>query len=191
MRRRGKAIIGGLTITELMTALAVAALLAAAATPGLSVLVARNQADAAAEQMARAVQFARQIAVSRRVTATLCPGAGDGCGHRDSWHEGAIIFLDANANGLRETAEPVAHRLPPLPTGYRVTWRSFRNRLSLSMKPNGLTDSQSGNLLICPPDGNPKNARKLIINAQGRIRHGRDSDGDGIVEGADGRPVSC
>lgn len=182
---------GGLTLSELLAALAVVAVLAAVAAPGMSGLIERRQADAAIEQMLSAVHYTRGLAVTRRVTATLCPGAGERCGPRDGWHEGAFVFLDRNGDGRRASDEPIAQRLPPLPQGYRVTWRSFRNRISLSMRPNGLTDSQSGNLLICPPDRDPADARQLIINAQGRVRRARDNDGDGIVENARGEPVSC
>lgn len=181
----------GLTLGELLAALAVVAVLAAFAAPGMSGLVERRQTDAVTEQMLRAVHYTRGLAVTRRATATLCPGAGERCGPRDVWHEGAFVFLDRNGDGRRASDEPIAQRLPPLPQGYRVTWRSFRNRVSLSMRPNGLTDSQSGNLLICPPDRNPAGARQLIVNAQGRVRRARDSDGDGVVENARGEPVSC
>lgn len=174
-----------------MTALAIAAMLAAAAVPSMSHLVVRHQADAAIEQMMGAVQFARHLAVARRVTATLCPGRGSSCGRRDSWHEGAMIFLDANANSRLDPDEEIVLQLPPLPAGYRVYWRSFRNRISLSMKPTGITDWQNGSMLVCPPDGDTKNARRLIVNAQGRVRLGRDEDGDGVVEDAGGDPVSC
>ena len=178
-------------MSELLAALTVVAVLAAVAAPGMSGLLERRRGEAATEQMLRAVQYTRGLAVTRRVTATLCPGTGERCGPRDGWHEGAFVFLDLNADGRRAPEEPIAQRLPPLPQGYRVTWRSFRNRVSLSMRPNGLTDSQSGNLLICPPDGDPTGAHQLIVNVQGRVRRARDSDGDGVVENAGGEPVSC
>ena len=181
----------GLTVGELLTALAVAAVLAGTAIPGMTVLITRQQADAAVEQMARAIQFTRSQAVHRRVMATLCPGRGPQCGRRDSWHDGAMVFVDTNANGNRETDEPVLHRLAPLPDGYRVRWRSFRNRKSLSMRPDGTTDWQPGNMVVCPPNADVRNARQLVVNAQGRVRRSRDQDGDGVVEDAKGRPVSC
>ena len=181
----------GLSLTELMTALGIAAVLAGAAAPGMAQLVTSRQADTAVEQMRSAVQFTRHVAVARRVVATLCPGDGTACGARDTWHEGAMIFLDANGNSRFDAGEEVVRRLPPLATGYRVYWRSFRNRKSLSMKPTGVTDWQNGSMLLCPPDADPKNARQLIVNAAGRARLARDSDGDGIVEGARGNPVSC
>ena len=59
------------------------------------------------------------------------------------------------------------------------------------MLPTGLTDWQNGNMLVCPPDGNPRQARLLVVNAHGRTRLATDNDGDGVVEGANGSPVSC
>ncbi len=181
----------GLSVSELMIALAIAAVLAGVAAPGMSSLVNRQQADAAIGQLIGAVQLTRQIAISRRVTTTLCPGRGPRCGRRNTWHEGAMIFLDGNANSRRDAGEAIVQQLPPLAAGYRVYWRSFRNRKSLSMKPTGLTDWQNGNMLVCPPGDDPRRIRQLVVNAQGRVRVSRDSDGDGLVEGSDGRPVAC
>ena len=181
----------GTSMTETMTALAIAAILAGAGAPALWSLVGRGQADAAMEQMVSAVRFTRHLAVTRRTAATLCPGSGARCGRRDSWHDGAIIFLDADADGRLDAGDEVVRRLPPLPGGYRLRWRSFRNRKSLSMRPSGLTNWQNGNMLLCPPDRDVKKARQLILNAQGRTRLAADSDGDGVVEDGRGRPVRC
>lgn len=181
----------GASLTELLTALAIAAVLAGVAAPGMSTLVARGQGDAAMAQMVAAIRYARHLAVTRGTTATLCPGTGARCGRRDSWHEGALIFLDGDNNGRVDAADEIVRRLPPLPRGHRLRWRSFRNRKSLSLRPTGLTNWQNGNMLLCPPDNDPKKARQLIINAQGRVRLAHDTDGDGVVEGGNGRPVSC
>lgn len=180
----------GLTMSELLTALAVATLLAGAAIPAMSALTTRAKADAALQQMSRAIQFTRHQAITHRTTATLCPGQETLCGRRDSWHEGAMVFLDSNANGVRDNGEEILQRLPPL-EGFRVRWRSFRNRKSLSMRPDGTTDWQPGNMVVCPIDGDAKQARQLVVNAQGRVRFSRDEDGDGVVEDTRGRPVSC
>lgn len=180
----------GLTLSELLAVLAVAAVLAGAAVPGLSPLITRAKADAAIEQMSRAIRFTRYQAITRRSTVSFCPARETLCGRRDSWHEGAMVFLDANADGDLDSGEEVLQRLPPI-AGYRVRWRSFRNRKSLSMRPDGTTDWQPGNMVVCPTDGDTRHARQLIVNAQGRLRLSRDQDGDGVVEDARGRPVSC
>ena len=81
--------------------------------------------------------------------------------------------------------------MPRLGEGERFYWRSFRNRSYLMIRPSGLTDWQNGNFLYCPESGDPRLARQIVINAQARVRHARDSDGDGIVEDARGRAVVC
>ena len=181
----------GVTLAELLTALAVGALLMAVALPRFDGLLARERAGSAMNQMLGAVQFTRAAAVSHRVTAALCPGAGDRCGRRNTWHDGALAFLDPNGNGQRDSGEEILLRLPPLPAGHRMYWRAFRNRTALVFRPSGLTDWQSGNILYCPPGGDATLARQVVLNAQGRARPAIDTDGDGIVEDASGRAVTC
>jgi len=78
-----------------------------------------------------------------------------------------------------------------LPDGARVYWRSFRNRSYLQINATGLTNWQNGHLLYCPANGDVHFARAVIINAQGRVRNAADSNGDGIVEDANGDPLVC
>ena len=128
---------------------------------------------------------------------SLQPGSARGnpsqesCGRRNTWHNGALVFLDRNANGRFDGSDALLRRMPRLREGDRFYWRSFRNRSYLMIRPSGLTDWQNGNLLYCPESGDPRFARQIVINAQARVRHARDSDGDGIVEDAKGRAVEC
>ena len=221
----------GLTLVELLTTLAVAGILVAAASGGAAHLIGQHRASAAVNQMLGAVRFARHAAVTHRSSVTLCPADGaqslqpgsprgnpsqdnssargnpsqeslqpgsprgnpsqERCGRRNTWHNGALVFLDRNANGRFDGSDVLLRRIPRLGEGERFYWRSFRNRSYLMIRPSGLTDWQNGNLLYCPASGDPRFARQIVINAQGRVRHARDSDGDGIVEDAQGRAVDC
>ena len=203
--------VAGLTLVELLTTLAVAGILVATASGGAARLVDQHRAGAAVNQMLGAIRFARHAAVAHRSPATLCPADGghpsqerslqpgsarghpsqNKCGQRNAWHNGALVFLDENANGRFDSGDVLLSRLPPLGEGDRFYWRSFRNRSYLMIRPSGLTDWQNGNFLYCPRGGDPRFARQIVINAQARVRHARDSDGDGIVEDARGRPVAC
>jgi len=58
------------------------------------------------------------------------------------------------------------------------------------MSPNGYTRYQNGTFTYCPKEG-LKYARAIILNAAGRMRYSKDSDNDGINEGADGKPLRC
>ena len=183
--------VGGVTLAEVLTTLAAGALLMAVALPAFDGLLARERAGSAINQMLGAVQFTRASAVSHRVSAALCPGAEGRCGRRNSWHDGALAFLDPNGNGRRDSGEEILMRLPPLPAGHRIYWRAFRNRTALVFRPSGLTDWQSGNFLYCPPDGDATGARQIVLNVEGRARRAIDADGDGVVEDSAGRPVVC
>ncbi len=218
----------GLTLVELLTTLAVAGILVAAASGGAAHLIGQHRASAAVNQMLGAVRFARHAAVAHRSSVTLCPADGaqslqpgsarghpsqenssarghpsqenssargnpsqERCGRRNTWHNGALVFLDRNANGRFDGSDVLLRRMPRLGEGERFYWRSFRNRSYLMIRPSGLTDWQNGNLLYCPASGDPRFARQIVINAQARVRHARDSDGDGIVEDVKGRAVDC
>lgn len=177
---------------ELLTTLAVAGILVTAASGGAAHLVDHHRAGAAVNQMLGAIRFARHAAVAHRSPATLCPAdEAARCGRRNTWHNGTLVFLDGNANGRFDGDDVLLRRMPRLREGDRFYWRSFRNRTYLMIRPSGLTDWQNGNLLYCPASGDPRFARQIVINAQARVRHARDSDGDGIVEDARGRPVQC
>lgn len=181
----------GLTLIELLVALAVGGILLTWTATGASHVIEQRRASAALNQILGALQFTRHAAVSHRATTTLCPSNGGGCGRRNSWHEGALIFLDRDGDGRLDGEDTALRRLPPLREEDRIYWRSFGNRKHLSIRPSGLTAWQSGNLTYCPPDGDLRYARQAIVNAQGRVRLARDADGDGIREDASGRDLRC
>jgi len=181
----------GLTLIELLVTLLIAALLMRLAAPAFSDLVAGSRSTAALNQLVGAVHMARSTAITQRTVITLCPASGETCLGRDQWHRGALLFRDRNANGRLDGDDRVLARLPPMSGDGRIYWRSFRNRTYLQFQPRGYTAWQNGNFLYCANGGSARDARMIILNAQGRVRVARDVDGDGIVEDAAGRPVSC
>ena len=181
----------GATLIELLVSLAVAGILLSWAGAEATHLVTEHRASAAVNQILGAVRFARHAAVTYRSPVTVCPAGRAGCGRRDHWHDGVLVFLDRNADGRLDEGEGILRRLPRLDARERIYWRSFRNRSYPSLRPSGLTDWQNGSFLFCPGGGDPRQARQLIVNAQARVRHARDADGDGIREDASGRPLAC
>lgn len=182
----------GITLFEMLVALAVVGVMTGMALPAFQGFVQQNRAAAALNQLLGALQSARHAAITLRTAVTLCPSAVETeCGARDTWHQGTLIFADRNGNGRREANEPVLRLLPGFSNGARIYWRSFRNRSYLQIKSSGLTDWQNGNLLYCPADRNPQYAREVILNAQARPRNAPDTDHDGVAEDADGQPLRC
>lgn len=181
----------GYSLVELMVALAVAGLLLGIAVPEFRDLIAAQRATARINTVAGAIQTARHLAIAQNAVAVMCPGQGPACAGRDQWHLGTLIFADRDGDRQVDEGELVAARLPKLDEGERLVWRSFRNRTFLQFRGTGLTDWQNGNFQYCPANGDPRLARQLILNAQGRVRQALDRDGDGIREDARGRPLTC
>lgn len=180
----------GQTLIELLVTLAIAGVLLGVALPSFTAMLANRRSTAAVNQLIGTVHLARNYAITHHATVTLCPGTESACLGRDSWHLGALLFIDRNINGNFDVGESLLRQLPPHEDA-RVYWRSFGNKPVLRFVPRGYTRWQNGNFLYCPHNGKPRDARMIILNAQGRVRIARDGDGDGIVEDASGRPVRC
>jgi len=182
----------GFTVIELLVTLAVAGVLTGLAVPAFRGYLERSRSTVALNQMLGGLQSARYAAISLRTAVTICPSADAArCGPRDTWHLGTLIFADRNRNGARDANEDVLHWLPAFEHGGRIYWRSFRNRSYLQFTATGMTDWQNGNFLYCPANRDARLAREVILNAQARPRKAYDTDGDGIVEDANGDPVRC
>ncbi|MDA1074002.1 MAG: GspH/FimT family pseudopilin [Proteobacteria bacterium] len=181
----------GFTLPELLLALLISTLTAGLALPGFSSMIRQHQSAAVVNGLIGNVRFARHAAINMRSRVTLCPGSPSGCFSSNQWHRGAIIFLDDNADGRLQSSEVIIKRIAPMASDGRILWRSFRNRTYLQFAANGLSIWQSGHFLYCPADGDARYARQIILNARGRSRLARDTDGDGIAEDAQGRALTC
>lgn len=180
----------GFTLVELLVCLAIVAFLALQATPGIAEWRARKAADAVMREMLNAVDMARAHAVAGNVMVTLCR-SDDGKACRGNWRDGSILFTDANGNRVVDEDDRLLFRLAPMQADGTLEFRSFQNRQYLQLTPRGFTNYQNGNFTYCPANGDARLARQLIISLSGRTRLARDTDGDGIVEDSQGKPVSC
>ena len=183
----------GITILEMLIALAIVGVMTGFALPAFRILQ-QNRSAAALNQLLGALQSARHSAITLRYRGDAVPERPSirACGARDSWHDGMLMFADRNGERNRRDAnEQVLRWLPGFEGGGRIYWRSFRNRSYLQIRPSGMTDWQNGNLLYCPADRDPHHAREVILNAQARPRTAPDTNRDGIAEDADGQPLRC
>jgi len=181
----------GMTQLELLVTLVIAALLTTFAIPALTGVVRDYRATAAINGIVGQVQYVRSAAITARRPVTLCPGRAPICGKRNSWHAGSFAFIDHNKNGRLDTNDKLVKEFGPAAKEGEFTWRSFRNRKSLSINGHGITNWQNGSFRYCPGNGDVRYARQAILNTQARVRYARDQDGDGIREDAQGRPISC
>ena len=91
----------GFTILELMVAIAVAAMLAAIAAPGMMDFVRNGRLSTAARQFDADVLLARREAIKRNTRVLVCPvgATANKCGSGTAWAPGWLVCYDANLDG--------------------------------------------------------------------------------------------
>lgn len=143
----------GLTLTELLATLAIAAILTTLAGPAVGGLLLDARLAAGSRQLAHAINHARSEAVRRGLTVTLC-GNGPACG---GWERGWQLRLPTghvDGDAILLTAAPV--------TGIHLS----ANRSSFTLRPFGQR-ATNGTLLLCDRRGR---GRAVIVSVTGRAR---------------------
>jgi type IV fimbrial biogenesis protein FimT len=107
----------GFTLLELMTALAVAAVLIAVGVPQLRDLTIQQRITGAAQDLHIDLTLARNEAVTRATNVSVCPSSDLIACTNDGWGNGRLTFIDANANGVVDAGELVVKQSPPIATG--------------------------------------------------------------------------
>ena len=82
----------GFTLVELMVALVIFGILIGAGVPAMQGFLNNMASRTNADQLAAAISFTRQTAVSRGQSFTICSRNGDVCGDKDDWSNGWIIY---------------------------------------------------------------------------------------------------
>ncbi len=161
----------GHTLIELLTALAVIAIIAAAAIPAFSRLLLDSRRNATITSAVHAVNLARQLAAIRDEPIHLC-GTQDerACSGRADW-SGRLLLANDHDDLLRVLPLTAAGR----------TQRVRSNRTAIRFE-GGSGFASPATLTICDRRG-PRAARALIISRSGRPRV---SDRD-----ASDRPLTC
>lgn len=180
----------GFNLIELLIAMALVTVLVNLGLPSISQTVERNQAKVAINEIYRAINLTRHTAINSGVITTLCKSAnGINCGGK--WHEGFIVFTDQNADRVINGHDQLIRVFPKLSNTDSLKFRAFQNKQYLQMTPQGFTNYQNGNFTFCPSSNDARLAQQIIINRSGRTYFAIDSNGDGLKEGASGKPLTC
>ena len=122
----------GFTLVELVVSLAIAAAMLGLALPSFARLVAEHQLGNEARRLSDAILHARSEALKRNGAVVICASVpADPCGPTRRWHEGWLLFADADGDGTPGPGEPsLGHDGPAAPrvtmTGNRPVARYLR-----------------------------------------------------------------
>ena len=175
----------GLTLLEMLVAVAVVAIILTTVAPSIQSVLIKNRITSDINNLSAVVQRARFTAVDEQASVILCPTENyEAC--TSSWKKAKMVFVDTNGNGSRDNSEALIIASDPLNSAnaiYGVTG-------SLSFDEQGAI-STAATITLCPKDNDDDYASALLLSLYGRISVAVDSDGDGKKEDLDGNALSC
>ena len=157
----------GFTMTEALVTLAVAGVLLMVGLPSLTEFLENNQLNSDTNSLFASLMLARSEAVTRNETVTVCkidPDSPDACDNSESWQSGWIVFIDSDADAVRDGGEEIVNTFLGMGENTVVTPTNFTN--SISYLPAGRSTS-AGSFNICVSG---TIASDIFINATGRPR---------------------
>lgn len=181
----------GFTLIELLIVMAVVAISLGLTASPFSSAIADVRSAAAMRHIGTVFKLARQEALLRGRTVTVCALNSEQHCVRSWTSESTItVFLDQNNNRQRDATEPSIRELRwPLSDG-EISWRASLARPYINFETTGGT-WQNGTLYYCPKNRDARFARALVLSQSGRAYLPGDSNSDGIREDRSGKNLRC
>jgi type IV fimbrial biogenesis protein FimT len=144
----------GFTLVELMTALAILAVLAGLAIPAFDSFVLNSRLRTYANNFSASAQLAKSEAKKRNVAVTLCKSSnGTSCTTSGGWEQGWIVI----------SGSTVVRRQQAVASGYLLS--SSTN--SLTFQPSGFGSTQA-TVTVCRASPVGDVEREVTVSATGR-----------------------
>lgn len=160
----------GFSLVELLSVVAITAILVGLALPGFRSALQRQQATSAMHLLATQLAQARNTAITRRMPVTVCPSLGDGrCRPEPDWSAGWLAYHDpTRSNQPRSPAEILREEIRPSDGPVRI--RGSAGRLRVRYQPGGRSGGTNLTLRICT--GADLHG-EIVVNNLGRTRSRR------------------
>lgn len=157
----------GLTLIELMAAVAILTIILSVAVPNTSYLLEKYQADIAISNLKSILMRSRGLALEQEIAVTICPIQNNQCSQ--SWNDTITAFSDNNNNQVIDQEEHIFFSTQM--SASSGSWQKKRiNTPYMKFSPQGHAFSTATTFLFCPYSENTRLAQQLVINFQGRIR---------------------
>jgi len=179
----------GITLIELILALAIVLILIGTGIPTLNEQVEKNRIISEVNKLYSTLQYGRISAIETQEKVTICP-TNDGKECSKDWSAGYIVFVDKNNDRNINGDESLLKHYSIENELITLRLAAFGIRSSMQWLETGITNHQNGYFEFCYRE-RPKLARALIISKAGRIRHSKDTNGNEIHEDSNDNDLSC
>lgn len=178
----------GFTLVELITVLAIAAVVASTALPSYKSLVMNSRVQTSLYQLMAHLKFARGEAIKRGFSVALCASNDQAtCNGGNQWESGYIVFVNINGDQVVDPGETVLRATTSSDPSITIRSAAFGN--GIGYQPSAFTNV-AGTFTVCDPRGASK-ARAVVVSATGRSSFARDNDGNGIYDDQNGNDLTC
>jgi type IV fimbrial biogenesis protein FimT len=163
----------GFTLVELMVTVSIAAILGVIAAPSIRSMLANGQMKSHSSALQESLMLARSEAIKRGARVVVCKSADQAsCATSGAWHQGWIVFLDANDSATVNTGEAILHKVAGFgspfvlqATGNVTDYVSYSN--TGAAKVIASQNFQAGVFTLCRQDS--ADARQIEIFPTGRL----------------------
>ncbi|WP_280553739.1 GspH/FimT family pseudopilin [Halomonas sp. 25-S5] len=152
----------GLTLIELIVAIAVLAIIATVGIPNFQQFTARNEVAAEVLRLTTALNLARNVAITRRTTITVCPSTDQLTCNNSDWSL-PLVIIEGRADG--GTVDGDVLRIMQESRVPQVTYRKDNRPIRYGQL--GRPAGHNGTFSIC---GHYKTGVEVIVSNFGRIR---------------------
>lgn len=178
----------GLTLVELLIAIALFSMLAGIASTSWSSLVAANRHADLVNKTHRLFAIARSHAVHQKILTTICPLSANGrC--VDQWDLPVSVFPDPDNNKRPDGTD--IHRTFQLSGGHSFLISRTAGRGYFQFSANGMSHGSMGSLIACTRKGGTFEMSYLALNIGGRLRAVHDEDENGEILLPWGTKINC
>lgn len=165
----------GFSLIELCVVIAIVAIGAAVATPGISAFVSSNRLSSTTNALLTDLQIARSEAATRGQPVTVCPRYASGtCA--ENWTRPRAVFTESSTASLGWDASDTMLRESPAPSGDNTITLN-ESLASLTYMPSGQIvytgNADAIQFVICDGRMNAGDARVITVLRTGRAFVGR------------------
>ncbi|WP_346796560.1 GspH/FimT family pseudopilin [Halomonas sp. Bachu 37] len=165
---------GGFTLIELLVVMSLVAILAVWGIPSFHAFGARTSTHSEVQRLQQALSLARNTAITRQSTVTLCPANATQDRCINEW-DGPLMVIEGLAEDTLDEQDTIV-RVLPATSGVTVTYNRQWRRMRYT--PLGHASGYNGRFFVCPESITDHDlpGKEIVLSQLGRVRVQGDID---------------